>query len=237
MLMEILKVEGLTVQSATRKVVDDVSIEVPAGQIIAMLGPNGAGKSELVLGIAGVMPATGCVSIDGNVISGTGIQNTRTAGIAAVPEGHQVLSKMSVIDNLKASGPMLSVDELETEIQNVLEIFPELKKLSGQMAGSMSGGQQQMLAIAQALISKPKFLLIDEMSLGLAPVIIDRLVGVIQALRAKGIGILLIEQFTQLALDVSDHCYVIAQGKLQFSGSPKKLKSNPRILEKAYLGS
>ncbi len=233
----VLHVECMTIQTATRTVVDDISIDVPAGRIVAMLGPNGAGKSELVLGIAGGMPATGQVLIDRQLVSGTGIQNIRAAGIAAVPEGHRVLSGMSMLDNLKASGPMLSDDELAGEIESVFEIFPELKKLSNQPAGSMSGGQQQMLAIAQALVSRPRFLLIDEMSLGLAPVIIDRFVGVIQQLRSNGIGILLIEQFTQLALGISDHCYVMAQGKLQFSGSPKKLKRNSLILERAYLGS
>lgn len=233
---ETLKIDGMSIQSATRTVVDDVSIDVPAGNIVAMLGPNGAGKSELILGIVGAISSTGSVSIGAEIVSGKGIQAVREAGIAAVPEGHQVLSGMSVMDNLKASGPMLSSEELAFEVTNALEVFPELSKLSDQAAGSMSGGQQQMLSIAQALISRPKFLLIDEMSLGLAPVIIDRLVGVIQELRAKGIGILLVEQFTQLALDVSDHAYVMARGKLQYSGEPKALKHNPEILEKAYLG-
>ncbi|MCR9137656.1 MAG: ATP-binding cassette domain-containing protein [Alphaproteobacteria bacterium] len=233
---ETLKIRGMSIQSATRRVVDGISIDVPAGQIVALLGPNGAGKSELILGIAGAMAATGTVSIGSQTVSGNGIQGIREAGIAAVPEGHQVLSGMSVRDNLRASGPMLSDDDLAVEVANALEIFPELRKLIDQIAGSMSGGQQQMLSIAQALISRPKFLLIDEMSLGLAPVIIDRLVGVIQGLRSRGIGILLIEQFTQLALDVSDHAYVMARGKLQFSGSPGELKHDPGILEKAYLG-
>lgn len=233
---ETLKIRDMSIQSTTRTVVDEISIDIPAGQIVALLGPNGAGKSELILGIAGAMAATGSVSIGSEIVSDKGIQGIREAGIAAVPEGHQVLSGMSVLDNLKASGPMLSDDDLAVEITNALEIFPELSKLTGQMAGSMSGGQQQMLSIAQALISRPKFLLIDEMSLGLAPVIIDRLVGVVQNLRTRGIGILLIEQFTQLALDVSDHAYVMARGKLQFSGSPEQLKHNPGILEKAYLG-
>lgn len=233
---EALQVERISIQSETRTVVDDLNIKVPAGKIVAMLGPNGAGKSELILGIAGVIPSTGTVSVGKSVVSGEGVQGIREAGIAAVPEGHQVLSGMSVMDNLRASGPALSDDELALEVKNALEIFPELEKLSGQIAGSMSGGQQQMLSIAQALVSRPKFLLIDEMSLGLAPVVIDRLVSVIQLLRAKNIGILLVEQFTQLALDVSDHAYVMAQGKLRFSGSPNKLKSDPEILEKAYLG-
>lgn len=231
-----LKVEGMSIQSATRTVVDDISIDVPAGKIVAMLGPNGAGKSELILGIVGALSSTGSVSIGAELVSGRGIQGIRQAGIAAVPEGHQVLSGMSVLDNLRASGPVLSDDELASEVRNAFEIFPELSKLSDQIAGSMSGGQQQMLSIAQALVSRPKFLLIDEMSLGLAPVIIDRLVGVIRELRAKGIGILLVEQFTQLALDVADHAYVMARGKLQFSGSPKTLRRSPGILEKAYLG-
>lgn len=233
-----LNINKLTIKSATRTVVNGVSLEVPAGKIVALLGPNGAGKSELVLGIAGVMALiTGTVVVDETVVSGKGIGAIRAAGIAAVPEGHQVMAGISVIDNLRAAGPMLGNADLETEVENALNTFPELRKITGQAAGSLSGGQQQMVAIAQALVSRPKYLLIDEMSLGLAPMIIDRLVGVIRTLRDRGIGILLIEQFTQLALDVSDHCYVLAGGEMQFSGLPAQLKSDRTILERAYLGT
>lgn len=233
-----LKVSNITIKSSARTVINDVSLEVEKGEIVALLGPNGAGKSELVLGIAGVMPlASGAVAMDETFINGVGVQAIRAAGVAAIPEGHQVLGGLSVIDNLRAAGPMLSTADREVEVENAFAVFPELRAKQHQLAGSLSGGQQQMVAIAQALVSRPQFLLIDEMSLGLAPVIIDRLIGVIRDLRARGIGILLIEQFTQLALDVADRCYVLSQGEVKFKGSPAQLKGDRSILERAYLGA
>lgn len=231
-----LSVTDLSVQSATRTVVDKVSLDIPQGQIVALLGPNGAGKSELVLGIAGVLPTTGTVRLDQVDLTGKGAQAVRAAGIAAVPEGHQTLAGLPVRDNLRAAGPHLDDDALGQQVERALKVFPELNALLGRRAGLLSGGQQQMVAIAQALVSKPKVMLIDEMSLGLAPVVIERLVDVIRALRDEGLGILLIEQFTQLALDVADQCHVISQGKLQFSGVPDELRRNRSTLERAYLG-
>lgn len=233
-----LKVSNITIKTSARTLVSDVSLEVGKGEIVALLGPNGAGKSELVLGIAGVMPLTsGAVAVNEVFINGAGVQAIRAAGVAAVPEGHQVLAGLSVIDNLRAAGPTLTSSEREAEVEGAFEIFPELRAIKDQAAGSLSGGQQQMVAIGQALVSRPQFLLIDEMSLGLAPVVIDRLIGVVRDLRAKGIGILLIEQFTQLALDIADRCYVLSQGQIKFEGSPAQLKSDRQILEKAYLGA
>lgn len=233
-----LKVRNISIKTNTRTVIDDVSLDVGGGEIVALLGPNGAGKSELVLGIAGAMPlASGAVAVNETFINGLDTQAVRRAGIAAVPEGHQVLEGLNVIDNLRAAGSTLSPVECSEEVDAALRVFPELKALGSQAAGSLSGGQQQMVAIAQALIARPRFLLIDEMSLGLAPVIIERLIGVVHDLRTKGIGILLIEQFTQLALDVADRCYVLSQGKIRFEGKPQTLKTDRSILERAYLGA
>ncbi|WP_171103180.1 ABC transporter ATP-binding protein [Ruegeria sp. HKCCD7255] len=233
-----LKVNNISIQSQTRTVVNGVSLEVAKGEIVALLGPNGAGKSELVLGIAGVMPLnSGVVTVEDAEVSGLDSQAVRRAGISAVPEGHQVLENLSVMDNLRAAGSNLSAQECATEVEGALQVFPELVALKDQAAGSLSGGQQQMVAIAQALVARPRFLLIDEMSLGLAPVIIERLIGVVRELRTRGIGILLIEQFTQLALNVADRCYVLSQGKIRFDGKPCQLKEDPSILERAYLGN
>lgn len=127
--------------------------------------------------------------------------------------------------------------QLNEELGRAFVLFPELKALSGNRAGSMSGGQQQMLAIAQALIARPRFLLLDEMSLGLAPVIVERLVDVVRDLRSQGMGILLIEQFTRLALDLADYCHVMARGRLMFSGDPATLANQPEVLQHAYLGT
>ncbi|GAA6210216.1 ATP-binding cassette domain-containing protein [Cognatishimia sp. WU-CL00825] len=231
-----LEIKDVTVQGSTRRVVDGVSLNVAEGEIVALLGPNGAGKSELVLGIAGVMPLTGNVLIDGTEVATSSPQNVRAHGIAAIPEGHHTLGGLSVLDNLRAAGPTLADDALEHSVQAAFEIFPELREKAHLAAGSLSGGQQQMVAIAQALVSRPKVMLLDEMSLGLAPVIIERLVGVVRSLRDKGMGILLIEQFTHLALDVADRAHVITQGKLTYSGTPTDLKQDRGILERAYLG-
>ncbi|WP_282077413.1 ABC transporter ATP-binding protein [Epibacterium ulvae] len=231
-----LEIKDVTVQGATRRVIDGVSLSVNEGEIVALLGPNGAGKSELVLGIAGVMPLMGEVIIQGKDIAGTSPQNVRAHGIAAIPEGHHTLGRLSVLDNLRAAGPELDDDTLNASVEQAFDVFPELRDKAGQAAGSLSGGQQQMVAIAQALVSQPKVMLLDEMSLGLAPVIIERLVGVVRNLREKGMGILLIEQFTHLALDVADRAHVLTQGKLSYSGTPDELKRDRSILERAYLG-
>lgn len=236
-----LMIKDFSVQTAQRKAVDHVSLTLHRGRIVALLGPNGAGKSELVLGLAGVMPATGQVLLTGpdgasRDLCSKDPQVIRAAGIAAVPEGHQTLSRLSVRDNLRAAGPFLSDSDLALQVEAALAIFPELKALLDRRAGHLSGGQQQMVAIAQAIVSKPQFLLIDEMSLGLAPVVIERLIDVVRDLRRAGMGILLIEQFTHLALDLADECHVIAQGKLQFSGTPAALLQDPSLLERAYLG-
>jgi branched-chain amino acid transport system ATP-binding protein len=233
---ETFVVSDLTVSTAARTVVSGVSLEVPQGEIVALLGPNGAGKSELVLAIAGVLSAQGEVRMGDQTLTGKDAQSIRAAGIAAVPEGHQTLAGLSVVDNLRAAGPHLSDTELEAQVAKAISIFPELEVLLERRGGQLSGGQQQMVAIAQALVSEPKVLLIDEMSLGLAPVVIDRLVDVIRNLRDEGLGILLIEQFTSLALDVADRCHVINQGKLQFSGVPRDLAEDRSLLERSYLG-
>lgn len=231
-----LSIRDLTIETATRRAVDGVSFNVPEGQIVALLGPNGAGKSELVLGVAGVLPKTGTISLDKIDLSAATPQTIRAAGIAAIPEGHVTLAGLSVTDNLRAAGPHLSDADLATQMDYAMEVFPELTTLLDRRAGTLSGGQQQMVAIAQALVSKPRVLLIDEMSLGLAPVVIERLIEVLRKLRADGLGILLIEQFTQLALGVADYCHVISQGRLQFSGEPKELLMDKGLLERAYLG-
>lgn len=228
----------MKITRAIATVINDVLLELSTGEIVALLGPNGAEKSELFLGSASVIPlASGAVAVDKTFVNGSGIHAVRAAGIAAVPEGHQVLGGLSVIDNLQAADPSLSTADRDAEVANAFNIFPELRALQHQEAGSLSGGQQQMVAIAQALVLRPQFLLIGEMSLGLAPVIIDRLIGVIRDLRAKGIGILLIEQFTQLALDVADRCYALSQGEVKFAGNLAQLKSDASILERAYLGA
>ena len=230
-----LVVEELSVFSNGKEVVKGASVTVEPGKVTAVLGANGAGKSELVLAIAGMLPITrGTITVDGDAIQGRSPDAVRLAGVAAVPEGHRVLSRLSVDDNLRVAGSMLGLSELGPTLSETYALFPELAERKRQLAGTMSGGQQQMLAIGHALMARPRYLLIDEMSLGLAPLIVKRLVKTIALLLEKGTGVLLVEQFTEVALSVATSVTVMRTGKVQYSGLASELKSRPEILEKAY---
>lgn len=232
-----IAIRDLSVRRGNKLALSGISLTLERGKITALLGPNGAGKSSLVLALAGVLPATtGTIKFGDADLSGRLPEHVRAFGIAAVPEGHQTLSLLSVNDNLLAAGPMLSTTDLRSSVADAYRIFPELAERKNQIAGSMSGGQQQMLALAQALVARPKFILADEMSLGLAPVVVRRLMNVVRELARNGIGVLLIEQFTHVALSLADDVHVISQGKFTYSGSPDILKANPEILHAAYLG-
>lgn len=233
-----LEIKNLTVMNGSRAAVSDVSLSVAPGAVTAVIGANGAGKSELVLGICGMLSlAKGNVAIGGHDVTGKGPDIIRRSGIAAVPEGHVVFSRLSVDDNLRAAGAQLSLSELAEALEDTYAIFPELAERKTQLAGTMSGGQQQMVAIGHALMARPKFMLIDEMSLGLAPLIVRRLMDVVTNLKARGVGILLIEQFTELALGVADNALVLRNGKTRYNGPAAKLRENPELLDAAYFGT
>ena len=230
-----LVIENLTVAKNGRELVRDVSISVERGQVTAVLGANGAGKSELVLAVAGMLPiARGRISVDGRAIQGCSPDVVRLAGVAAVPEGHRVLSKLSVDDNLRVAGSMLAGDRVGPAVADVYVLFPELAERKRQLAGTMSGGQQQMLSIGHALMAHPKYLLIDEMSLGLAPLIVKRLVKTIEWLVEQGVGVILVEQFTEVALSLADSVLVMRKGEMHYSGPAMEIATNPGILEAAY---
>jgi len=232
-----LLIQNLTVEVGGKAVVTGASLAVGPGKITAVLGPNGSGKSELVLGVAGVLTkCEGRVFCDGQDISKLGPAAVREHGVAVVPEGHQVLPSLSVDDNLRAAASGLDVD-VEAELENVYGIFPELAERKAQLAGSMSGGQQQMVALGHALMARPKYLLVDEMSLGLAPLIVRRLADVIRSLAQSGTGVLLIEQFTDMALGLADHAYVLRQGRVAYEGDTAKLQNDAELLKRIYLGS
>ncbi|MDO6965906.1 ABC transporter ATP-binding protein [Rhizobium alvei] len=234
--MSRITIHNLNVRRGHKRAVDDFSLTLETGRITALLGPNGAGKSSLVLALAGVLPIeSGSVEIDGKALAGKAPEVIRAAGLAAVPEGHRVLSGLSVLDNLLAAGFGHSRVEADRAVADVFAIFPELAERKAQLAGSMSGGQQQMLALGQALVARPKFILADEMSLGLSPLIVKRLMGVIVKLAEQGTGILLIEQFTHIALKVASEASVMSRGRLTFSGAPATLLEEPEILHRAYL--
>lgn len=233
-----LVVRNLFVVRGGRPVLRDVSIAIPPGEITALLGANGAGKSTLVLTMAGVLPAlSGDVSCDGAPLLGRSPDDVRCQGVALVLEGHPVLTGLSVRDNLAAAALMHSARDAEQEIEAVLEIFPELQQRLPVPAQLLSGGQKQMVVIAQAMISRPRYLLIDELSFGLAPAIVTRLSDTIRNIAARGIGILLIEQFTTLALGLAKRAYVMERGAVAFAGSSEELRQHPEILHGAYLAS
>ena len=233
-----LAVSNLFVTRGGRPVLRDVSISVPPGEITALLGANGAGKSTLVLSIAGVLPALrGNVSCDGVRLVGRSPDAVRRHGVALVLEGHPILTGLSVRDNLAAAALMHTRREADREIEAALDIFPELRDRLSVAAQNLSGGQKQMVVIAQGMISRPRYLLIDELSFGLAPSIVGRLAETIQVIARRGVGILLIEQFTTLALTLAKSVLVLERGELVFSGAAEELRRRPEILHGAYLAT
>ncbi|HEY1237404.1 MAG TPA: ABC transporter ATP-binding protein [Solirubrobacterales bacterium] len=233
---DVLALEGLTVARGGRSVVREVSLRVAAGEVTALLGANGAGKSSLVLAVGGVLrPEAGRVRLNGDDLSGRRPEKIRAAGVAVVPEGRRLLPDLSVEDNLRVATYALPRREADAGVNYALEMFPELKQRFSTTSRSLSGGEQQMVVLAQALVSKPKFILIDELSLGLAPVVVKRLVPTIQELAESGIGVLLIEQFATIALGMAKDAYVMGHGRIEFSGTAGELKRKPELLESAYL--
>jgi branched-chain amino acid transport system ATP-binding protein len=227
---------GVSVQRSGKPIIHGVDIEIAPGNITALLGANGAGKSSLVLSMAGALPLVGGkVVLDGKPINGLRPENVRRLGVVAVPEGHRVLTELTVEENLRVAGTALNRRELDDAVERALDTFPELKPRLGTRAGALSGGQQQMLVLGQAMVSRPRYILADELSFGLAPVIVARLVPVLEAFASNGIGVLLIEQFTHIALRIADHAYVMERGRICFSGAPEALLKNPDILHSAYL--
>jgi branched-chain amino acid transport system ATP-binding protein len=233
---ESLSLSGLVVSRGGRDVVRDVSIEIPPGEVTALLGPNGAGKSSMVLAVGGVLPLkAGSVKLGDRELAGRRAERIRHAGLAIVPEGRRLLSSLTVEDNLKVATYALKGKAADAGRARALELFPELQKRLSTQTRSLSGGEQQMVVLAQALVSQPKFVIIDELSLGLAPVVVQRLIPTIRDVAASGTGVLLIEQFATVALGLSNGAYVMEGGRIQYSGSAKELRDDPSRLHSAYL--
>jgi branched-chain amino acid transport system ATP-binding protein len=231
-----LVLRDLTVARGGRPVVHGASLEIPPGEVTALLGPNGAGKSSLVLAVAGVLrPTSGSVTVDGANLAGGRPERIRKAGVATVPEGRRLLSDLTVEDNLRVATYSLTAADARAGRAYAHELFPELDKRLSLPARSLSGGEQQMLVLAQALVSKPRFILIDELSLGLAPVIVQRLIPTIRTIAESGAGVLLIEQFATVALGLAEHAYIMDRGRIRFSGLASELKASPELLQTAYL--
>jgi len=220
--------------SAVRK----ASIEVDAGEVVAIVGGNGAGKSTLLKGIAGLMPVgSGQIFFDGQDVTRLPPHKRVAQGIALSPEGRQVFPDQSVYDNLTLGAYFrrLSNEAIEGEVEEQFRLFPRLRERRDQPAVTLSGGEQQMLAIARALMSKPRLLLLDEPSLGLAPKIIQEIFEIIVSLRRSGITILLVEQMANMALAIADRAYVLETGSVTLSGTGQQLLHDPKV-RAAYLG-
>ena len=231
-----LQIVGLTVPRAGRVVLRDVSLDIPSGEVTTLLGPNGTGKSTLVLTVAGVLrPTSGKVLLGDQDLTKRRPERIRRAGVAVVPEGRRLLPELTVADNIRVATYALSADAAADGTAYVLELFPELERRWETTARLLSGGEQQMVVLAQALASRPSVLLVDELSLGLAPLVVKRLVPTLSAVAASGVGVLLIEQFAHVALGLANRAYILEGGRIRYSGTAQELKDRPELLHSAYL--
>ena len=232
-----LKINDLHVSYGGIRALRGISLEVPDGKIVTLIGANGAGKSTMLRTITGLVKAqSGSIQWDGQELLGLSIDKIVNLGIAMSPEGRRVFADLSVLENLKI-GAYLRKDKagIEQDIQWVYQLFPRLQERSWQMAGTLSGGEQQMLAVGRALMSRPKLLLLDEPSLGLAPLVVQDIFTIIQEIHKQGMTVLLIEQNANMALKIADLAYVLETGNITMSGTGAELLSNEKVKE-AYLG-
>ena len=231
----ILEVRDLKVTYGGIEAVRGISFDVPEGKVVTLIGANGAGKSSTLRSIVGLeKPAEGTIQLERQELVGLGTENIVTRGITLVPEGRRVFVNLTVYENLRM-GAYMRKDDLEADLNWVYDLFPRLKERSWQPAGTLSGGEQQMLAIARALMSKPKLIMMDEPSLGLAPIIVQGVFDIIREINRQGVTILLVEQNANMALKAADLAYVMETGKITMSGTGKELAENDEI-KAAYLG-
>jgi branched-chain amino acid transport system ATP-binding protein len=233
-----LSLQNVSVSYGPIQAVRNANIEITSGEVVALLGPNGAGKSSLLRAIMGMHPiSSGAITLSGQTINGMATEKIVRCGLTLTPEGRQVFAGLSVYENLRlgaaSRGNRKEVNDLR---MMVFDLFPILSDRRNQQAGTLSGGEQQQLAIARSLMSKPKLLMLDEPSLGLAPVIVDHIFDLIARLRDDGLTILLVEQNAELSLQIADRGYVFANGEIEMSGTSQELRSTSKIMA-AYLGS
>ena len=233
--MSLLYIDDLRVSYGGIEAIKGISITVEKGEIVTLIGANGAGKSTTLRAISGLVPLkSGTITYDGSVISGQSPQKIVSEGICMVPEGRRVFPNLTVQENLRI-GAYLRKDDIQPDIDHVYQLFPRLKERSWQLAGTLSGGEQQMLAVGRALMMRPKLLMMDEPSLGLAPLVIRDIFKIIQTLHDEGITILLVEQNANAALRIADSAYVLETGSIAMHGTGRELLDNPQVKE-AYLG-
>lgn len=236
--MNMLRIDDLCVRYGAIEALRGISLQVAAGEIVTLIGGNGAGKSTLMRAIAGlVKPVSGAITFEGRTITGIRPHHCVRLGIGHSPEGRLVFGDQSVRDNLMLGAYARDdSDAIASDIDKYFAVFPRLAERQDQQAGTLSGGEQQMLAIARALMSRPKLLLLDEPSLGLAPLIVKEVFAVIRQLREEGVTILLVEQMANLALTVADRAYVIETGRITLEGTGAQLLRDERV-RSAYLGA
>lgn len=229
--MSTLELENVSVRRGAGPVIRDVSLTVRKGSITALVGPNGAGKTSLLEAVSGVIaPSSGTIRLDGEPLAKLSRVKRARRGLVHIEQGRAVFPSLTVQENIRLTA------RTQDGTDEALALFPELAKRKDSAAGLLSGGEQQMVVLARAFASRPQFLLIDEMSLGLAPVVFMRLLPMIQHISEGGVGVLLVEQFTHLALGVADTALVVASGKVTYSGTAQELRASPEILRSAYLG-
>ncbi|MCD8499098.1 MAG: ABC transporter ATP-binding protein [Clostridiales bacterium] len=236
--MSLLEIENLSVHYGGIEALKNISFKVEAGEIVTLIGANGAGKSTTLKSISGLVSASGgTIRHNGETISGLDSQKIVERGIVLVPEGRKVFSNLSVLENLKI-GAYLRTDKagIAEDIERMYDLFPRLKERHWQMAGTLSGGEQQMLAVGRALMAKPQILMMDEPSLGLAPLIVRDIFSIIRKINEQGTTVLLIEQNANAALKIADRGYVLVTGEVKLSGSGKDLL-NDKSVQDAYLGT
>ena len=234
--MAILEVNGLSASYGSVLALNGVSFEAEEGELVAIIGSNGAGKSTLLSCISGVMPYTGSIKYNGEEIGKLGTDKIVQQGIVQVPEGRLIFPELTVMENIKMGAySRKRKDNIQPEIEMVFELFPRLKERTSQKGGSLSGGEQQMLAVGRALMAKPKLLLMDEPSMGLAPVIVADIFKTIDRLHEEKITIVLVEQNARLALKHADRAYVLETGEILLTGTGEELGNDPRVQE-LYLG-
>lgn len=231
----LLKLEGLYTFYGPVEALKGLSLEIKAGEIVSLIGSNGAGKSTTLMTIAGVIkPQKGEIYFEGNLLNGLLPHKLVSLGISHVPEGRRIFPRLTVRENLELGAYALGVAD-QVQFEKILGLFPLLRERGKQLGGTLSGGEQQMLAIGRALMSKPRLLLLDEPSLGLAPIIVSRIFRTIREINREGVTILLVEQNAHAALSLSDRGYVIENGKAVMSGTGRELINSGQV-KKAYLG-
>ena len=232
----LLKVDGIHVYYGSIHAIKGVSFEVNEGEIVTLIGANGAGKSTTLNTVAGLLkPRSGAIEFEGHSIAGLSASRIVKLGMALCPEGRRVFQQMTVRENLEMGGYSRPPQEIPASLENVFTRFPRLKEREKQVAGTLSGGEQQMLAMGRALMSKPRLLMLDEPSMGLAPILVEQIFDIVKELNQAGVTILLVEQNAQMALSVADRAYVLGTGRISISGDAGDVLADDRV-RAAYLG-